>query len=325
MLDDMKILLIGGTGTISAHTHAALVAAGHDVTAFNRSGTGPKVITGDRKDRAALANAIDTIRPDVLIDFVCFLPEDAQALADAASGKVGHLVFVSTVDAFGFPQPIPIAENAPRHPGIGAYALGKQACEDLLLARTDLKVTVARPTYSMSERFVISIFDHRSKTLMQRLLAGLPVALPYGGDILIHPSDARDTGRMIAAMAGEPVAYGKTYTAGSRGVALPQRDYIALIARAIGAPPPNAVSIPLTEIDAMAIPEAANTVFSNVTRFDLDFAFDSFAADFPEFRWQPDLETPIRAYRDRLTREDSLEGTPERDLEAIVLERWAAR
>lgn len=321
----MKILLIGGTGTISAHTHSALVAAGHDVTSFNRSGSGAKVIAGDRKDRASLAGAIDAIRPDVLIDFVCFLPEEAEALAEAASGKVGHLVFVSTVDAFGFPQPVPIAETAPRRPGIGAHALRKQACEDLLLARTDLVVTVARPTYSMSEGFVISLFDHRSKTLMQRLLAGLPVALPDGGDILIHPSDARDTGRMIAAMAGAPIAHGKTYTAGSRGVAMPQRDYIALIARAIGAPPPNAALIPLAEIDEMALPEAANTVFSNVTRFNLDFAFETFAADFPDFRWQPELENPIRVYHQRLVREGSLDGPPERDLEAIVLERWVAR
>lgn len=318
----MKILLIGGTGTISTHTRAALDKAGHNVHSFNRTGTGTSVIAGDRKNRAALANAIDTIRPDVLIDFVCFDLEDAFSLAEAAIGKVGHLIFVSTVDAFGFPQPLPIAENAPRRPGIGAYALAKQACEDFLLARRDLKVTVARPTYSMSRKFVISIFNHQSVALMQRLARGEPVVLPNGGATLIHPSNAIDTGRMIAAMAGAPHAVGKTYSAGSANVAMPQRDYIALIALAIGASAPNPVSIPLADIDAMQLPEAANTVFSNVTRFDLDFAFDQFAADFPDFRWSPDLEAPIHAYHERVKAEGRLEGPTERDLEALVLERW---
>lgn len=318
----MKILLIGGTGTISTHTQASLDRAGHHVHSFNRTGAGTRAIAGNRKDRAALAHAIDTIRPDLLIDFVCFEHEDAAALAEAAAGKVGHLIFVSTVDAFGFPQPVPIAENAPRRPGIGAYAVAKQACEDLLLARRDLKVTVARPTYSMSRKFVVSIFNHQSVALMQRLARGEPVVLPNGGTTLIHPSDAIDTGRMIAAMAGAPHAVGKTYTVGSANVAMPQRDYVALIARAIGASTPNPVSIPLADIDAMQLPEAANTVFSNVTSFDLDFAFDQFAADFPDFRWSPDLEAPIRAYHERMKAEGRLAGPTERDLEALVLDRW---
>ena len=81
----MKLLVIGGTGTISANTVGAAVAAGHEVTSFNRSGTGTRVITGDRRDRVALAAAIEAIRPDALIDFVCFILEDAEALAGAAT------------------------------------------------------------------------------------------------------------------------------------------------------------------------------------------------------------------------------------------------
>lgn len=321
----MRVLVLGGTGTISTHTVASLAESGHNVTSFNRSGLGARVIVGDRKDRRALEQAISAVQPDVLIDFVCFLPEEAAALAEAAKGRTRHLIFVSSVDAIGFPQPLPILEGATRLPGVGAYALAKQACEDLLLAQHDLAVTVVRPTYSMSDKFVISIFNHQSVALMQRLLSGEPVVLPDGGTSLIHPSDARDTGRMIAAIAGEECTYSKTYTVGSEGVAMPQRDYIALIARTIGAPAPNAVSIPLSEIDRMGIPEAENTVFSNVTRFGLDFAFDRFAADFPSFRWQTDLAVPIATYHARIAREGRLYGPTLRDLEAIVLERWQAR
>ena len=59
-----------------------------------------------------------------------------------------------------------------------AYALAKQKCEDLLLARhrdAGLPVTIVRPTYSMSERFVISLFDHASANLFRALRDGRPV------------------------------------------------------------------------------------------------------------------------------------------------------
>jgi nucleoside-diphosphate-sugar epimerase len=320
----LKLLLIGGTGTISMHTRATLVADGHDVILFKRTGLGPGVLIGDRKDRGVLADAIARVRPDVLIDFVCFTPEDAAALADAASGKVAHLVFVSTVDAFGFPQPVPIAETARRRPAVGDYARAKQLCEDLLLSRKDLKVTVARPTYSISEKFVISLFDHQSVGLMQRLRRGEPVVLTEGGTILIHPSDSRDTGRMIATMAGAPRAIGKTYTAGSRGVAMPHRTYVELIASVVGGSV-NSVEVPLAAIDAMQLQDAKNTVFSNVTRFDLDFAFEQFTADFPSFTWRPDLKSQISAYAARIEREGRLNGPLVADLESSILRRWQAR
>lgn len=320
----MKVLLIGGTGTISTHTLRELVVVGHEVTSFNRHGGGAGAIIGDRKDHRFLADTIAVLKPDVLIDFVCFAPEDAAALAVAALGQVGQLIFVSTVDAFGFPQPLPICEGAPRRPGIGAYALAKQACEDLLLGRRDLTVTVARPTYSMSRRFVISLFNHEAVGLMQRLRRGLPVALTDGGRISIHPSDARDTGRMIAAMAGAPQAFGKTYTAGSRGTAMPQRDYVRLIGEVVGAVP-NAVDVPLAAIDAMELEGARDGVFANVTRFDLDFAFDNFARDFPDFQWAPDLKAPIRSYLGRIEHEGRLDGPLVEDLEAEILRRLGSQ
>jgi len=319
----MKTLLIGGTGTISTHTREALAEAGHHVTMFNRTGAGPNAIAGNRRDRAAIADTIDAIRPDALIDFVCFAPDDATALADAAAGKVAHLVFVSTVDAFGFPQPVPISERAARRPGIGGYAQAKQACEDLLTSRRDLSVTVARPTYSMSRNFVISLFDHQAVSLMQRLRRGEPVVLTDGGSIRIHPSDASDTGRMIAAMAGAPQAVGKTYTAGSKGAAMTQKEYLGLIANAVGATP-NAVAVPLAAIDEMGLEEAENTVFSNVTRFNLDFAFDQFTADFPDFSWRRDLAAPIRAYLARIENEGRMDGPLADDLEGLILRRWQA-
>lgn len=75
----------------------------------------------------------------------------------------------------------------------------------------------------------------------------------------------------------------------------------------------------------MSIPEAQNTVFSNVSRFRVDFAFNRFSDDFPGFRRKPDLAAQIAAYHARKAWDGPLRDLTLRDLEAIVLERWQAR
>ena len=73
------------------------------------------------------------------------------------------------------------------------------------------------------------------------------------------------------------------------------------------------------------LPDAVNTVFSNVTRFDLDFSFDQFTADFPGFVWQPDLKWQIGAYAARVKRGGLLDRPLVADLEGSILSKWLAR
>jgi len=328
-----KIMILGGTGTISRSTVEMLVLGGHRVTVLNRAQRGgvpegADVIVADRHDQPALAEAIAGQKPDVLIDFVCFTPATTQALLQAATGKIGHLIFVSTADAFGYPlATIPAPDAAPIVPGVGDYALAKQDCEALLRDRGHthgLKVTIARPTYSMGERFVISLFNPNSTGLINALRAGRPVVLPGEGAQRFHVSNAVDSGRMIARLATDANSAGKTYIVGTKDAIMLQRDYLALIADVLGTKA-QTVSVPVDAIEAMDLPDYRNSVYANVTRFDIGFALDQFQADFPDFTWIGQLSDPIRAYVARLDREGLLDAPTPPDLETAILARWSGR
>ena len=328
-----QVLILGGTGTISRNTVEMLLGQSHKVTILNRAQRdkppeGAGIIIADRHDELALTAAIVAQRPDVLIDFVCFTPDTTKSLLRAATAKVGHLIFVSTADAFGYPlTTIPAPDAAPTVPGVGDYALAKQDCEALVLEhgrKHSLKVTIARPTYSMGEGFVISLFNTNSTGLVNALRAGRPVVLPEEGSQRFHVSNAVDSGRMIARLATDPKSAGKTYTVGTKDAIMLQRDYLALIAEVLGTKA-QTISVPVAAIEAMDLPEYRNSVYANVTRFDIGFALDQFQADFPDFTWIGQLSDPIHAYVARLDREGLLDAPTLPDLETAILARWSGR
>ena len=60
-----------------------------------------KIYFGDRNDKEKIKLALDDFKPDLIADFVCFLPEQASSLIDLVYNRVEHYVFISTVDIYG--------------------------------------------------------------------------------------------------------------------------------------------------------------------------------------------------------------------------------
>lgn len=301
-------LFIGGSGTISAHAVRAACEAGHHVRVMSRT-LSPALpaavehLPGDRNNAARLAEVIETVEPDVLVDFVCFRPEQARAVIGAASGRVGHFVFVSTCDVLGYPlRKVPAPDGGPTTAGRGQYVIDKQACEVLFRTAAEASsfpLTVVRPGYSLGPRFVISLFRPRAAAAMRRIRDGRPLVLPGDGRTLIHPSDAADTGRMIAALGGEPVAYGKAYVAGTPGSVMTHEQYLRILGNAVGRAP-ELVAVPKEFLLATRYPLLHDGLFGRLTRFDVGFQLDGFRRDFPDFRWRGDIAGGIAAYWERV-------------------------
>lgn len=150
-----KVLMIGGSGVISSHSHAALVAKGTDVATFRR-GAGPNAsgrhFVGDRHDEAALRGALHAFKPLVVMDFACFSRGEASSLAAALPQSVGQVIFVSTVDIYGLPlTQLPMVESSGWSPTNSPYAAEKLATERALkrdLAARSIDLTIVRPTFS---------------------------------------------------------------------------------------------------------------------------------------------------------------------------------
>jgi 2'-hydroxyisoflavone reductase len=99
----MRILVLGGTRFVGRAFVEKALAAGHEVTLFNRGRTSPELfpdveaVRGDReRDLGKLAGRTW----DAVFDPSCYLPRLARAAAEALRGATPHYTFVSSLSAY---------------------------------------------------------------------------------------------------------------------------------------------------------------------------------------------------------------------------------
>jgi len=295
-----RAFFIGGPGTLSASAIAALLERGWEIAVYSHprrfDELPPGTITaigGERNDSTALSAAMRDFRPDVVLDFICYTPQEARQVIELARGQVGQFIFVSTVDVYGYPLArLPFREDDPWHPTTQSpYADEKRLCEKLFRQASsdgDLPLTIARPAYSFGPRFILNFTSrNHGLAMLRRLQSGRPVLVPGDGTTLMHVSAAPNTGRMIAALAGQPVALGRDYTCGHPNF-MTHLAYLELFAGALGVQP-NPVFIPTETILSIDHPEIRSCLLPALTRYNVAFSIERFQRDFPECHWQVSL------------------------------------
>ncbi len=236
----MHVLVAGGTEFISLHLVQALLRDGHRVTVLNRGRqpgrlpAGVRALVADRKDHAGLRKTLAGERFDGLVD-VTYAPTvgaDVEALLDAPAA-VGHVLFVSTGRVYDHAQPIPFGEDTPRNLYWGEYAKNKIEGEDVLRKRHRERrapVTIVRPTH------VYGPLNTRNNEtfFFDRLGRGRPVLLPEAGGWLRQFGHVADLADAMAAMLGNPLAFGRDYNVTGEE-AITQAGFVELIAEVMGA------------------------------------------------------------------------------------------
>jgi nucleoside-diphosphate-sugar epimerase len=237
----MRVLVMGGTEFISLHLLQALQRRGHEATVFNRGRNPDRLpagvarITGDRRDHAGLRERLRGQRFDGVFD-VTYAPttgEDVAALLDALEGTP-HVVFVSTARVYDHALPIPYSEETPRGLYWGEYARHKIGGEDALFERhrsRGLPVTVVRPTHVMGPLNT----RNNEAFFMDRISRGRPVLVPGLGGWLRQFGHVEDLAEVMAALLGDPRAYGQAYNVMGEDV-ISQVGFVELIAEVIGRP-----------------------------------------------------------------------------------------
>jgi nucleoside-diphosphate-sugar epimerase len=111
-----------------------------------------EVIVGDLADAAGLRRAAAGTSAVVHLA-AAFGHPDVDVAASAALAAAwaescpGGFVFVSTVDVYGRPRHVPVAEDHPLDAAYSDYARGKIRCEEFLLGHGRDDVTILRPPY----------------------------------------------------------------------------------------------------------------------------------------------------------------------------------
>src|SRR6266478_3733706 len=99
----MKLLILGGTVFLGRHLVQAALAAGHDVTVFNRGRHNadlPKEVEHLIGDRDGQLEPLRHRRWDAVIDTCGYVPKVVRASAELLADHVEHYTFISTCSVY---------------------------------------------------------------------------------------------------------------------------------------------------------------------------------------------------------------------------------
>ena len=218
-MTSLRLLFLGGTGTISTACVRAAVAAGHDVTVLNRGTRDRDLpsqvrrVTGDVRDAESLRAAIGDERFDVVADFLSFVPEHVATVLSVVEGRIGQYIYISSASAYEKPpRYLPVTESTPLRNPFWQYSRDKIACEQLLVdahRSRALPVTIVRPSHTYDETKIPTIGGW---TDIARLRAGKPVVIHGDGTSLWTITHADDFAVAFTGILGNPAAIGDAFT-----------------------------------------------------------------------------------------------------------------
>ncbi|MFF1252096.1 SDR family oxidoreductase [Pseudarthrobacter sp. NPDC058329] len=244
-----SILLIGGTGVISATAAQRAVALGHRVTVLNRGQSarpvpeGVETLTADVRDVTAVREVLAGREFDAVADFITYKPDQAKASLDLFTGRTGQYVFISSASAYQKPPTrLPIRESTPLKNPFWQYSRDKIACEELFFEayrEQDFPLTVIRPSHTYDRTKIAMV---GSWTDIHRMRAGLPVMVHGDGTSLWTLTHSKDFAKAFVGLLGRPQAVGESYTITSDEY-LPWNQIYQLFARAAGVADPELVHV----------------------------------------------------------------------------------
>lgn len=244
----MRVLYIGGTGEISYACVHASVAAGHQVTVFNRGRTteplpdSVRKVTGELNDAAY--RALGEQRFDAVCQFLAYEPAQIENDLAVFGGRCGQYLFISTASAYQKPPTTwRMTEAVPLVNPFWAYSQTKADMERALFgwhAAGKLPVTVVRPSHTYRRKFpgtFVAGDDH-----VWRMLNNRPVIMHGDGTGLWTWTHASDFARPFVRLLGNARALGEAFHV-TRPDAFTWNDIFAAIAGALGVKP-EIVNVP---------------------------------------------------------------------------------
>ncbi len=222
-----RVVVIGATGHIGSYLVPRLVRGGHEVIAVSRGLRDPYqpsaqwgavtrvTVDRDAEDAAGTFGArIAALRPDAVIDLVCFTPAAAGQLVDALRSLRPLLLHCGTIWVHGPALRVPVTEDEPRT-AYGEYGTGKAEIEALLHRETrsgGVPAVVLHPGHISGPGWpVITPAGNLDPAVWTHLATGQPLALPDHGLGVLHHVHADDVAQAFQRALSRPAAIGASF------------------------------------------------------------------------------------------------------------------
>lgn len=288
----MRVLVMGGNRYIGLQLVHELVEQGHEVTVLNSHPAplppGVARLHGQRHDPGTLERLLTPLRDsfDAVFDNTAYTPDHLEPMIALFTGRVRHFVFTSSIAVYEMALAQPVGESAAvgrdaASALYGAYAAGKVACEDRLLAEhagNGFPATMLRVSHTCGP---MSPAVTREPGTFRRLELGRPLLLAGKVEAMVHFVHTRDAARALVAVLGKPQAAGQIYNvAGKQFCSIV--NYMQLMADAVGVVP----EIVMMPDDLPAQMRSPIVHWLEASRGSMVFSIDKARA---ELGWEPQL------------------------------------
>jgi nucleoside-diphosphate-sugar epimerase len=219
----MKLLIIGGTGTISSAITRQLAASGHDLWLLNRGTRKDEVpasvkqVIVDIDQTDEVLRLIGNEQFDAVCEFIGFLPSQVERDIRLFKGRTRQYVYISSASAYNKPAANHvITEGTTLANPYWEYSRNKIACEELLMRKyreTGFPVTIVRPSHTYCERGVpLSVHGLKgSWQVLKRMMEGKPVLVHGDGSSLWTVTWNEDFAKGFIGLLGNPKAIGEAF------------------------------------------------------------------------------------------------------------------
>ena len=224
----MKILIIGGTGTISAAVSRRALELGWDLWHLNRGNRSPeswrapkgpgklRQINCDISIETEAAKMLAGLEFDAVADFIAYTPAEAERDWRLFRGKTRQYIFISSTATYQRPLGnYKITESTPLSNPYWEYAQNKIACEVFLMEKyreEGFPVTIVRPCHTYDER-KIPLGAHGSKgswQVVKRIIDGKAVIIHGDGTSLWNLTSSADFAAAFSGLVGNIRAIGES-------------------------------------------------------------------------------------------------------------------
>lgn len=246
----MRVVVIGGTGHIGTYLVPRLVEAGHEVINLSRRQREPyqahaawkwvrQIVADSDADgkEGIFGQRVRDLKPDAVIDMICFTVERARQLVEALKGDLQHFLNCGTIWVHGPTAQAPTTEAQPRRP-FGEYGIQKAAIEAYLLdqaRRNGFPATILHPGHIVGPGWApLNPAGHFNPDVFVKLAREEELILPNLGMETVHHVHADDVAQaFMQALDNWSLAMGESFHVVSPA-ALTLRGYAEAIAAWFG-------------------------------------------------------------------------------------------
>lgn len=217
-----KILMIGGTGTISlAITKRLSMLEDTVVFVLNRGNNNNKLpehvtaLQGDINDVDQMKKLLKSYSFDVVCNFITFTKEQALQNVELFQGKTKQFIHIGTVVSYNPDLNVVLTEEAPFGNKYSEYGRKKAEAEAVFMEayrRRDFPVTIIRPSQTYSaDRIPLSVKGKGCWSVISRMLQGKEVIVHGDGESVWASTHADDFANGFLGVISKKETIGQAY------------------------------------------------------------------------------------------------------------------